>query len=229
MFPNVTEQPAYRDKTFVFRNRLHVAKILTEKLQAYANNPDAIVLAIPAGGIPVGYVIAKRLSVAFDVIVVRKIQVPWDSEAGFGAVAWKGEAILNRPMIEQLGLSETQIDQAVSKASTNVKERVRKFRKNRPLPDLQNKKVILVDDGLASGFTMLAAVKAVKREKPKETIIAVPTASIGAIELLAKEVGLLIALNIRSRPFFAVADSYKDWHDVSDQEALKFLKRIWRS
>jgi putative phosphoribosyl transferase len=89
--------------------------------------------------------------------------------------------------------------------------------------------VILVDDGLASGFTMLAAVKAVKKEKPKETIIAVPIASMGTIELLAKEVDLLMALNIRNGLFFAVTDAYKDWHDVSDQEALKFLKRIWRS
>jgi putative phosphoribosyl transferase len=82
---------------------LHVAKILTEKLQAYANGPDAIMLAIPAGGIPVGYVIATMLSVAFGVIVVRKAQLPWDQEAGFGTVAWKGEVILNRPVIEQLG------------------------------------------------------------------------------------------------------------------------------
>jgi predicted phosphoribosyltransferase len=229
MFPNVTEEPAYRDKTFVFRDRLHAAKILAEKLQPYADNPDTIVLAIPAGGIPVGYVIATRLSVAFDVIVVRKVQLPWDPEAGFGAVAWKGEVILNRPMIEQLGLSETQIKHAISKASTNVQERVRKFRENRPLPDLQNKKVILADDGLASGFTMLAAVKAVKKEKPKEIIIAVPTAPMGATGLLTKEVNLLIALNIRSGPVFAVADAYKDWHDVSDQEAMMLLKRIWHS
>lgn len=229
MFPNVAEEPAYRDKIFVFRDRLHAAEILAEKLQSYKKDPDAIVLAIPAGGIPVGYVIATRLGVAFDVLVVRKVQVPWDPEAGFGAVAWKGEVILNRPMIVRLSLSETQIDQAVSKARANVQERVRKFRKKRPLPDLQNKNVILVDDGLASGFTMLAAVEAVKKEKPKKTIIAVPTASTDAAELLAKEANLLIALNIRSGPVFAVADAYKEWHDVSDQEALRFLKKVWRS
>lgn len=228
MFPNVVDEPALRDKTSIFKDRLHAARLLTQKLQPYTNDPDAIVLAIPAGGIPVGYVIATKLSVAFDVIVVRKVQLPWDPEAGFGAVAWKGAALLNDAMIEQIGLSETEVEQAVSKARDNVQERERKFRKNQPLPDLQNKKVMLADDGLATGFTMLAAVKAVKKEKPKEIIIAVPTASMGAIELLSKEVNQLVALNIRSEPVYAVADAYREWHDVSDQEALEFLKRIWR-
>lgn len=228
MFPNVVDNPALRDKTFIFKDRLHAAKLLTQKLQSYTNDSEAIVLTIPAGGIPVGYAIAAKLNVAFDVIVVRKVQLPWDPEAGFGAVAWKGEAILNRAMIEQIGLSETEVEQAVSKARANVQERVRKFRKNQPLPDLEDKKVIIADDGLATGFTMLAAVKAVKKENPKETIIAVPTASIGAVELLAKEVNQLVALNIRSEPVYAVADAYKEWHDVSDQEVIGFLNRIWR-
>ena len=229
MFPNVVEDPSLRDKTFVFKDRLLGAKLLAQKLSAYAHDTDSITLAIPAGGIPVGYVMSTTLAIALDLIVVRKVQVPWDPEVGFGAVAWKGEMILDRHMIAQLGLSETEVDKAVSKASANVRERVEKFRKDRPLPDLRGKKVLIVDDGLATGFTMLAAVRTVKKEKPDETIVAVPTASMSAIELLAKEADLLVALNIRTEPFFAVADAYKNWSDVSEAEAVKFLERAWHS
>lgn len=225
MFANVIEEPTLRDQTGIFKDRQHAAELLAQKLETHPHDPDAIVLAIPAGGIPVGYVLATKLGTAFDVIVARKIQLPWEPEAGFGAVAWKGEPILNHVMIKQIRLSKGEVEESVSKARANVQERVKKFRKKLPFPKLQDKRVILADDGLATGFTMLAAVKAVKKEKPKETIIAVPTASIGAIELLAKEVTLLVALNIRTEPIYAVADAYKEWHDVSDEEALEFLNR----
>lgn len=229
MFTNVVEIATLRDKTAVFRDRQHAAELLAQKLQKFKKHPQAIILAIPAGGIPVGTVIAAKLNLTFDIIVIRKVQLPWEPEAGFGAAALKGEAILNHAMIRQIGLTKTEVEEAIAKAKTNVEERVGKFRKDKPLPTLQNKTVIITDDGLATGFTMLAAVKAVKAEKPKETIIAVPTASIGAVDLLAKEVNLLFALNIRTEPTYAVAEAYKEWHDVSDDEALNFLSRIWQN
>jgi len=224
MLPNLIEEPAYRDKEYVFSDRLHAGALLSKKLQKYAGREEVMVLAIPAGGVPVGCVIARELRVHFDVIVVRKIQVPWNTEAGFGALTWSGEVILNMPLLGRLGLGKEEIEEAISKTDALVRERVRKFRGERPPPDLRDKAVILVDDGLASGFTMLAAVRSVRKEKPRTVTVAVPTASLGALKLLAPEVDEVVALNVRSGPIFAVADAYERWYDLSDEEVLGFLR-----
>ena len=115
-------------------------------------------MAIPAGGVPVGYVIAKELDVPIDMVIVRKAQIPWNTEAGFGAVTWDGVTVLNELLIDQLGLTEEDIEESIYKTKKNIEKRLRKFRGNKPLPELEDKAIILVDDGLASGFTMLAAV-----------------------------------------------------------------------
>ncbi|MBM5804887.1 MAG: phosphoribosyltransferase [Candidatus Verstraetearchaeota archaeon] len=224
MLPNLIEEPAYRDKEYVFRDRLHAGELLSKKLQKHAGKEDVLVLAIPAGGVPVGCTVARELRVNFDVIVVRKIQVPWNTEAGFGALTWSGEVILNVPLLRRLGLGKEEVGVAVHKTNALVQERLRKFRGDRPLPDLKGKAVILVDDGLASGFTMLAAVRSVRKEEPKSVTVAVPTASLGAVGLLAPEVDEAVALNIRSGPIFAVADAYERWYDLSDEEVRGFLR-----
>lgn len=228
LFPNVVEERSYRDRVRIFEDRAHAGELLAMRLQKYSRSPDAILLAIPSGGIPVALTIARALGIPLEVAVVRKAQIPWNPEAGFGAVAWDGETVLNEPLMERLGLGRAAIEGAISMAKAIVEDRLRRFRGDRPFPDLRGKTAIIVDDGLASGFTMLAAVRAVRRMGPRAVVVAVPTASEEAIALLAPEVDELVCLNIRGGPIFAVADAYRHWRDVPDGEALGALERARR-
>jgi putative phosphoribosyl transferase len=221
----IIEEPAYRERTYIFKDRFQAGKLLAEKLRKYAPRGNVILLAVPAGGIPVGYVVAEELGIPMEVAVVRKVQIPWNTEAGFGALAWDGETVLNEHLIGNLGLTEKIIEESISETRAIIQERVRKFRQDKPLPNLEGKTVILTDDGLASGFTMLAAVRSVKKMKAESIVIAVPTASIGAIELLSAEVDEIVCLNIRSGPIFAVADAYENWYDLTDDDVIEVLEK----
>ena len=224
MVANIIYEQAYLDMELVFKDRVHAGELLAEKLRSYAGKKETLVLAIPAGGVPVGHVLAKKLHIPFDVLIVRKIQIPWNTEAGFGAVTSDDITIFNEPLMAQLRLTKKQVEQCRSRTLEVVKERIKKLRGDTPFPELVDKTVILVDDGLASGFTMLAAVKSVRRKKSKKVVVAVPTASKSAIELVAPNVDELICLNIRSGPIFAVADAYRNWYDLSDDEVIEILK-----
>ena len=204
----VIDEPAYRSRKLVFKDRLHAGELLASKLQDHISRENAQLLAIPAGGVPVGYAVATRLSVPLDVVIVRKIQIPWNPEAGFGAIAWDGTVVLNEALVAQLGLSTELIRWCISQTQETIRRRLEKFRDDKPLPELKNKTVALIDDGLASGFTMLTAVKSVKKRKPEKLIVAVPTASQSATEFVAPNVDKLICLNVRRGPLFAVADAY---------------------
>jgi predicted phosphoribosyltransferase len=225
MFAKIIENPAYRERVSVFRDRFQAGELLAEKLQEYAGKGNVIVLAVPAGGVPVGYALAKEIAVPLDVVVVRKIQIPWNTEAGFGAITWDGKIVLNQALVEQLNLTEEEMKKAILRTKRNVQERLRMFRGQKSMPDLKDKVVVLVDDGLASGFTMLASARSVKERAPKKVIIAVPTASLGAIKLLAPEVDEIVCLNIRSGLSFAVADAYVNWYDLTDEEVTNILKK----
>jgi len=221
----VIDEPAYRSRKLVFKDRLHAGELLASKLQDHISRENAQLLAIPAGGVPVGYAVATRLSVPLDVVIVRKIQIPWNPEAGFGAIAWDGTVVLNEALVAQLGLSTELIRWCISQTQETIRRRLEKFRDDKPLPELKNKTVALIDDGLASGFTTLTAVKSVKKRKPEKLIVAVPTASQSATELVAPNVDKLICLNVRRGPIFAVADAYQEWHDLSDEEVIEFLRK----
>jgi len=225
MISNVIEELAYRDREFVFKDRLHAGALLADKLRPLLAGRDVQLLAVPAGGVAVGYAVAQKLIMPFDIAIVRKIQIPWNTEAGFGAIAWDGRVLLNELLVAQLGLSTEAVEQCISQTREMVRQRMQKFRGNRPFPDLNGKTVILVDDGLASGFTMLAAAKSVSNQHPEKIVIAVPTASVGSIELLASSVDELVCPNIRGGPIFAVADAYENWYDLSDDEVLELLRR----
>ncbi len=222
MVAKLIENPAFRDRASVFVDRFDAGRFLADALQDYAEK-DVVVLAVPAGGVPIGFTVAARLGVALDVVVVRKVQIPWSTEAGFGAVAWDGRVVLDESLVKWLGLSEEDVEEAVAATKRNVQERLRKFRGGKELPILADKTVIFIDDGLASGFTMLVAVRSVRECKPKRVVVAVPTASLGAIELLTPEADEIVCLNVRSGPSFAVADAYKKWYDLSDDEVLTLL------
>jgi predicted phosphoribosyltransferase len=223
MVATIIENPKYRDRICVFRDRFDAGKVLADALNEYVGNQGVIVLAIPAGGVPVGYVIAKTLRVPMDISVTRKVQIPWSPEAGFGAVGWDGKVILNEKLVKQLNLTETEQGEAILAAKRNVEQRRLKFKSSQKLPDFSGKIVILVDDGLASGFTMLVAVRSACEKAAKEVIVAVPTASLGAVELLASEVDKIVCPNIRGGVSFAVADAYEYWYDLTDEEVIVLL------
>ena len=225
---NLVEESAFRDRELIFKDRLHAGELLAEKLRRVVAKGNARVLAVPAGGVPVGYVLAKKLDIPFDVVIVRKIQIPWNTEAGFGAVTWDGKPILNDPLIAQLRLGSEVVKQCISRTRQMVHERNQRLRGSRPFPDVSSRTVILVDDGLASGFSMLAAAESIKSRRPGKVVVAVPTGSAHAIALLAPNVDEVVCLNVRSGPFFAVADAYENWYDLSDDEVLKYLTRNWK-
>jgi len=227
-FPNVVEELAYKNRVHVFKDRSHAGELLADKLRRHVAGGNAQLLAVPAGGVPVGYVISEKLDIPLDVLVVRKIQIPWNTEAGFGAVTWDGRVLLNEFLVAQLGLDRGEVERCISRTREIVHERVQKFRGDKGFPNLNGRTVILVDDGLASGFTMLAAAESIKTQHPREIVVAVPTASAGAVELLAPKVDELLCLNVRSGRIFAVADAYERWFDLSDDEVLEFLKRGWK-
>jgi len=222
----VVDEPAYRNRRFVFKDRLHAGELLATKLQNHVSQENVQLLAIPAGGVPVGYAVATKLRAPLDVIIVRKIQIPWNPEAGFGAIAWDGTATLNEVLVAQLGLSAELIRRCISQTQEIVRKRLERFRGNKPFPELKGKTVALIDDGLASGFTMLTAVDSVKRQNPGKLIVAVPTASQSAVELVAPNIDKLICINVRRGPIFAVADAYQEWYDLSDEEVVEFLRKV---
>jgi len=218
----LTEEPSLRNKLYIFEDRKEAGRLLAEKLINYRDS-DGLVMGIPSGGVPVAREIALALHLPVDLIIVRKIQIPDNPEAGFGAMGHEGEVILNEQLIVQLGISENEIKSQVEKTGEIIRRRNQIFRKGKPYPVLKDKIVILADDGLASGYTMLAAVRVVKRGMPKKIIVAVPTASKRTVDLILPEVDELVCLNVRHGFIFAVADAYRNWYDLSDDEVLSII------
>jgi len=227
-FDKVIDDESLRSERWVFKDRIHAGELLSKRLCKYKGD-DAIVLAIPAGGVPVGYTIAVDLQLPLDLIVVRKLPIPSNPEAGFGALTTDGTIVLNEPVVEELGLTKEAIDIYASKRMREIQERLRKFRGERLFPDLKERIAIIVDDGLASGYTMTAAILSVRKHGPKRIVIAVPTAHLDALEKISPYSDEIICLNIRSGFLFAVADAYVNWHDLDDSEVIDYLKKVWRS
>jgi predicted phosphoribosyltransferase len=184
------------------------------------------VLAIPAGGVPVGREVAAALRAPLSLAVVRKIRIPGTTESGFGAVSWDGHILINEKLRAALGLSGPEVERAVARTQGNVAERIALFTGEIPVPQIEKKTVILTDDGLASGYTMLAAVQSIRPRHPLGIIVAVPTASASAAEMVAGQADTVVCLNIRSGRTFAVADAYEEWYDLDDREVLEELAGI---
>jgi predicted phosphoribosyltransferase len=160
-----------------FRNRTDAGRQLAEKLAAYAHRPGVLVLALPRGGVPVGFEVARKLGAPLDVFLVRKLGVPGYEELAMGAVATGGVRVLNDEIVRGLGISEHEIDAAAARELQELARRQRLYRGDRPLPGIAGRTVILVDDGLATGATMRAAIAAVRQQQPTRIVVAVPTAS----------------------------------------------------
>jgi len=222
MQPYLIEDPALRGKKDVFASREEAGTLLELRLRDLVTR-EGIVLAIPSGGVPVACSIAREMGLPLDVVVVRKIQIPGNAEAGFGAVGPNGEVYLHDRIVEDLRLTAKEINQQVDKARDVLKKREALFRRKATFPSLKGRQVILVDDGLATGYTMLAAVDFVRQLEARQVLVAVPTASQRTVAFLLPEVDVLVCLNVRSGPIFAVADAYQDWHDLDEREAASLL------
>lgn len=219
----IREDSELRDRVRVFKDRPDGGEALAEELEGYEGS-GAWILAIPAGGVPVGAVLSEELELRLDLAIVRKIHIPWNPEAGFGAVSWDGEVLFNEPLFKRLNLSDEEVEQQVKEERRVLNERRELLRGEEPFPDLEGETVILADDGMASGFTMLAAVKSVNRRNPDEILIAVPTGSENSVQLVEGRVNELVCLNVRAGPTFAVAQAYEHWHDLADEEVVKILE-----
>jgi putative phosphoribosyl transferase len=220
---SIIDNPQLREQRLVFSDRHEAGKQLGVFLASLQKNLDPVVLAIPAGGVPVGKEVALALGAPFSPAIVRKIQIPGNTEAGFGAVTWDGQVLINERLRTALGLSQAEVEAAITMTRKNVRTRVARFTGGKPFPELAGKTVILTDDGIASGFTMLALIKSVRTRTPARIIVAVPTASTSSAERIAQEVDQMVCLNIRSSQRFAVADAYAHWYDLDDCEVLAEL------
>ncbi|HEY4138433.1 MAG TPA: phosphoribosyltransferase [Casimicrobiaceae bacterium] len=213
-----------RNVPLPLRDRAEAGAVLAERLRGYADRSDVIVLALPRGGVPIGFIIAERLHVELDVIVVRKLGVPFHDELAMGAVAGGGLRILNRDVVALVRVDDATIGRVASEQMEEIARREVRYRDGAPAPALRGRMVILVDDGLATGSTMSVAVQAVRREHPRRIIVAVPVAAAESCAELAGYVDEMICLHT-PEPFRAVSLWYETFEQTSDDEVVELLRR----
>lgn len=206
-----------------YRDRFHAGRVLASRLKNYRDK-DCIVIALPNGGIPVGIEIARELHAEFDLLFVSKITPKFNTEIGYGSISESGVINLNRKLIERLGLSEQEVNNDIEKTERKIASRMRQYQKKGY--DIKEKIAILVDDGIASGYTMINAIDTVKKQHADEIIIAVPTAPLEKYNMIAPLVDQIICPLVRDTEFFAVADAYENWYDISFEGAIKLLKKF---
>ncbi len=212
-----------------FRDRTEAGQRLAQELKNYSGRKDVIVLALPRGGVPVGFEVAQTLKVPLEVFVVRKLGVPGFEEMAMGAIASGGLRVLNQDVIATLGRGASQaIDEVTARETQELEARDKKYRGDRPFPDLRGRKVILVDDGLATGATMRVAARAARLHSPNELIIAVPVAAESSCRELQGEADRLVCA-FTSRDFVAVGQYYEDFSQTSDEEVRALLEQATRT
>jgi len=207
-----------------FQDRKDAGRQLAQKLMAYAGDPDVLVLALPRGGVPVAYEVALALHAPLDVFLVRKLGVPGQVELAMGAIATGGVRVLNEEVVEALGIPEEIIDAATADQQQELARREHLYRGDNPAPDLRGRTVILVDDGLATGSTMRAAVAAVRQQQPARIIVAVPVAARSTYEEFQVEVDEIVCV-LTPEPFHAVGLWYQTFSQTTDEEIQELLAR----
>ncbi|HJL14472.1 MAG TPA: phosphoribosyltransferase family protein [Sandaracinaceae bacterium LLY-WYZ-13_1] len=207
----------------VFADRQEAGARLAPLLEALGLD-DPVLLAIPAGGVPVAVAVARATGWPLDVAVVSKVTLPWNTEAGYGAVAWDGTVRLNDALVRRVGLDEETTREGIARTRTKVERRKRRLRGGEGAPEVAGRTAVLVDDGLASGFTMRVAVEATRREGAARVVVAVPTGHAGAVERLAALADELVCANVRRRTPYAVAAAYERWQDVPEVVADELLR-----
>lgn len=205
-----------------FRDRRDAGGVLATKLGAYSGRDDVIVLALPRGGVPVAFEVAHALGAPLDVFTVRKLGVPGREEWGFGAIATGGVRVLDHDLVGRLGLPAGLIEQITARERRELERRERVYRGDRPAPVLAGKTVIVVDDGLATGSTMRAAVQALRALGPARVVVAVPTGAGRTCDELRPHVDALVCSTM-PEPFYAVGLQYDDFRPTTDEEVCRLL------
>jgi putative phosphoribosyl transferase len=206
----------------IFENRHDAGRQLADELYRYSGQ-SVVVLAIPNGGVPVALEVASALQAEFDLVISRKMTIPTTYDGALGAIADDGTMILNEAAVERIGLSEQQIEDEASKVRAEIKQRSLLYKGERPLVIISGKTVIIVDDGMASGITMVAAVESVRHRRPKEIIAAVPIAPTLALKQAGRVADKVVACVSALTPRFHAADYFQYWQDLSDADVIRYL------
>lgn len=208
----------------LFENRIHAGQQLASELMEYANRDDVLVLALPRGGVPVGYEVAQALHAPLDVFLVRKLGVPGHEELAFGALASGGVRVLNRSVIRSAEVSDAEIEATVKTELRELERRERAYRDELPPPQVEGKTVILVDDGLATGASMRASLLALREQNPARIVVAVPAASAETCDEFRNQVDDIVCA-MTPEPFYAVGLWYRDFSQTTDDEVRDLLTR----
>ena len=207
-----------------FENRAQAGRILAAQLAEYRGRPEVLVLGLPRGGVPVAFEVAQALGVPLDVYLVRKLGVPGHAELAMGAIASGGVRVVNQAMLRSLRISPQQLDAVIRAEEAELRRQERVYRGDRPPPDVSGRTAILVDDGLATGATMQAAVAALRSAGPKEVVVAVPVAPPETCAELEAEADRVVCA-LTPEPFYAVGAWYRDFSQTSDDEVRELLRR----
>jgi len=215
----------YAEKFYVFRDRFDAGAKLGEWLSELGVGVD-IVYGIPAGGVPVAYMVAEKINAKLDVLVCRKVLIPWNREAGFGAVAPDGSYFIDWEFARLLRLSSREVEAAVKEQLVEVERRLAKYRCGEPYSRLDGLRVLVVDDGIAAGYTMRAAVQFLEKMGVSEVAVAAPTCHPETLPRIESvKLSSIYCMNPRSTPVFAVADAYIEWTDLEDEDVIAVLRR----
>jgi len=211
-----------------FQDRTEAGRLLAEKLMAYANRPDVLVLALPRGGVPVAFEVAKALNVPLDIFLVRKLGLPGHEELAMGAIASGGMRVLNEDVVHYLRVPNEVIEKVARREQQELERREREYRGDRPAPEVRGRTIILIDDGLATGSSMRAAVRALRQQQPARIIVAVPIAAESTCNEFKAEVDEIVCA-LTPEPFHAVGLWYEDFSQTTDEEVRDLLKRAARA
>jgi predicted phosphoribosyltransferase len=209
---------------FPFRDRTEAGRLLAEKLQEYANRSDVVVLALPRGGVPVAFEVARALNVPLDIFLVRKLGLPEQEELAMGAIATGGVRVLNEEVVRALDIPDEIVDAVAEKEERELERREREYRGGRAPVDVRGRTVILIDDGLATGSSMRAAALALKNKHPAQIVVAVPVGSPSTCAEFASEVDKVVCA-VTPEPFWGVGQWYRDFSQTSDEEVRDLLGR----
>jgi predicted phosphoribosyltransferase len=205
-----------------FENRADAGHVLAEMLASYAMQPDTVVLALPRGGVPVGYEVAVGLGLPLDIFLVRKLGVPGHEELAMGAIASGGVRVLNDDVVGPLNIGAMTIERVAESEQQELERREAAYRDGRPSPHLRGRTVILVDDGLATGSTMLVAIRAINQQQPARVVVAVPTAAPSVCAEIGREADEMICA-MTPEPFYAVGLWYDDFSETTDEDVRHLL------
>lgn len=211
-----------------FADRRQAGDLLADRLADWHAGPDLLVLALPRGGVPVAFQIARRLGVELDVLIVRKLGVPGSPELAMGAIASGGIRVLNQDVVDAFGIDADALERVAGRERQEILRREQVYRGERPSPALAGRPLLLVDDGVATGATMRAAIAALRARQPAAIAVAVPVAPPDTVAILRKEADEVICLATPS-PFFAIGNFYRDFGQTSDDEVRELLGRAWDS